>query len=161
MAILIKTINKHILIEFDKGKFDEWCIYLTKNGNRRYAPLDTEYFGRLKELAEIYSTQKIFSDFLMFYHATDNQLNDDILKLIDILSAQYDEYAEEINVWFTIIYAGMVAEENKANAILKKRVKRLGMYQVLIQNYEPEYAANFSKGKNWRELDLVMKDLGI
>jgi len=122
MAILIKTIDKHILIEFDKGKFDEWCIYLTKNQSRRYVPLDTEYFGRLKEFAEVYSTHKIFSVFLMFYHATDNQLNDDIFKLIDILSAQYDEYEAEIKVWFTIIYAGMIAGENKANAILKKEL---------------------------------------
>jgi len=58
----------------------------------------------------------------MFYQATDNQLNDDILKLIDILSAQYDEYEAEIKVWFTIIYAGMIDGENKANAILKKEL---------------------------------------
>jgi len=30
------------------------------------------------------------------------------------------EDEQEINIWFTVIYAGMIAEENKVNAILKK-----------------------------------------
>jgi hypothetical protein len=30
MPTLIKNIaNKHLIV-FDKGKFDEWCIYLTR-----------------------------------------------------------------------------------------------------------------------------------
>lgn len=55
----------------------------------------------------------------------------------------------------------MIAEENKLNAILKKRIKRLGMYQVLVQNYPPSVAANYSKGKKWRELDALMVHYGF
>lgn len=161
MATCIKTINNHIIIEFDKGNFDEWCIYLTKNGNKRYPPLDTEYFGRLQELGKLHSPQKIYNDFIKFYSLTDKTINPDILKQIDILAEIYAEDTEEINIWFTVVYAGMIAEENKAHTVLKKRIKRLGMHQVLIENLTPEYAANFSKGKKWKELDEIMKGKGI
>jgi hypothetical protein len=66
-----------------------------------------------------------------------------------------------IDIWFTVIYAGMVAEENKKNAKLKKRIKRLGMFQVLIEKKSAEYAANFSKGKKWKELDTIMLSAGF
>ena len=69
--------------------------------------------------------------------------------------------AEEIDIWFTVIYGGMVAEENKEFAVLKKRIKRLGMHQILIERKDAEYAANFSKGKKWKELDELMKKRGF
>jgi hypothetical protein len=55
----------------------------------------------------------------------------------------------------------MIAEENKENAILGKRIKRLGMHQVLIENMKPEEAAVFSKGKKWKELHRLMKKRGF
>jgi bifunctional pyridoxal-dependent enzyme with beta-cystathionase and maltose regulon repressor activities len=61
----------------------------------------------------------------------------------------------------TVIYAGMIAEENKKNAILKKRIKRLGIHQVLILNMPAREAAKFSYGRNWRELDAIMSTFGF
>jgi len=55
----------------------------------------------------------------------------------------------------------MIAEENKASAVLKKRIKRLGMYQVLIQNMDPNVAANYSKGKKFAELSPLMQSYGF
>ena len=84
-----------------------------------------------------------------------------MLNLITRLSDDYGTAAEEMDIWFSIIYAGMIAEENKANAILKKRIKRLGMHQVLIEGLDPNLAANFSKGKKWKELDALMRERGF
>ena len=66
-----------------------------------------------------------------------------------------------MEIWLNVLYAGMIAEENKKNAILKKRIKRLGMYQVLIEQMPPEQAAVFSKGKKWKELDQLMATKGF
>lgn len=55
----------------------------------------------------------------------------------------------------------MIAEENKDYAILKKRIKRLGMHQILIEKISPEKASNFSRGRNWRELDKICKEYGF
>ena len=62
---------------------------------------------------------------------------------------------------FTVVYAGMIAERNKRYAILKERIKRLGMYQILMLSYKAEEAANFSKGKKAKELDLICKEYGF
>jgi hypothetical protein len=82
--------------------------------------------------------------------------------LIDSISLTY-KISDRLLIekWFTVIYAGMVAEENKKFAVLKKRIKRLGMYQMLVENQDPKIAANFSKGKKWPELDLIMKSKGF
>lgn len=161
MPILIKNVRNRNIIEFDNGTFDGWCVYLKRPGIPRYAPRDNEYFGQLKRLGSIYGSQKIYNDFTRYYTLTTKNIDVAVLNLITTISNDYNKDAEEIDIWFTVIYAGMIAEENKANAILKKRIKRLGMHQVLVESLDVNYAANFSKGKKWYELDVIMKQKGF
>ena len=132
MAILIKIINNQIRVEFDTGSFDNWCVYLTKPGMTRYAPTDIEYFSWLKQQALVFGAAKIYNDFISFYECTGKEIDLIILDKITTLSNDYGSVSEEVDTWLTLIYAGMIAEENKANAILKKRLKRLGMHQLLL-----------------------------
>lgn len=148
-------------IEFDSGKFDDWCVYITKPGSKRFAPTDVQYFSRLKIIADKFGSQKIYDDFVVIYNRTSGEIETGVFELIKVLCKFYDGYSLEMEVWFNVLYAGMIAEENKANAILKKRIKRLGMFQVLIENLEPEIAATFSKDKKWKELDTLMKSRGF
>lgn len=71
---------------------------------------------------------------------------------IEECSANYGNDALEINILFTILYAGMVAEENKVNTKLGKRIKRLGMYQISLEDMSAQQAANYSRGMSWREI---------
>ena len=158
---LIQTFSDDSQLFFDKGSFDDWCVYFKNTDKTVYAPTDIEYFTRLVELAEKYGPKKLYSHFLQFYRITTNQIDSRILHLINELARLYSEDRLEIEILFTILYAGMVAEENKANARLKKRIKRLGLHQVLIENMDPEMAANFSKGKKWQELDEICKLKGF
>lgn len=103
----------------------------------------------------------MYDDFVKIYTPTTSVTNSNALNLITEISDTYENDVVEMDVWLTVIYGGMIAEENKANAVLKKRIKRLGMYQVLIQGMEPSIAAHFSKGKKWRELDALMKENGF
>lgn len=161
MGTLIKNIRSRNIIEYDKGLFDNWCVYVKKFAQARYAPRDVEYFSRLKQIGQVHGHHKIYNDFVSYYTHTTDQINLNILNYITQISATYGTDEEEMDVWFTVIYAGMVAEENKAGAILKKRIKRLGMHQVLTEGHTPEFAAYFSKGKKWRELDAIMKLRGF
>ena len=161
MAQLIKMVRGNNKVEFDKGLFDDWCVYLTRYGTARYAPKDTEYFEALKRLGNQHGHAHIYNSFVRFYQPTSKYISNQILDLITVISDGFDADATEVDIWFTIIYAGMVAEENKANAILKKRIKRLGMHQLLLEDKTPETAANFSKGKKWKDLDLIMKQKGF
>ena len=161
MSKLIKIINTQIRIEFDTGSFDNWCVYLTKPGKVRYAPTDIEYFNWLKKQAQVFGAAKIYNDFISFYELTGKEIDPGLLDVITKLSRDYDSVSEEADIWFTVIYAGMIAEENKVNTILRKRIKRLGMHQLLLEDYKAEEAANFSRNKKWRELDMLMKQKGF
>ncbi|MEN9215445.1 MAG: hypothetical protein Q6J44_07795 [Gloeomargarita sp. DG02_4_bins_56] len=138
-------------LEYDHGKFDAWCIYLVDSGGRR-APRDSEYFARLHQLGTLYGHNRLYNDFIQIYEVTDGVLNPLVLRSIALLAATYGAHALEMQKLLTILYAGMVAEENKDKAILKKRIKRLGIHQVLMENLSPEVAAHFSRGKRWQEL---------
>jgi hypothetical protein len=161
MATLIKTISDGSVIEFAEGSFDNWCVYLTRKGDTRFAPRDVQYFTELQSFAKKYTSRKIYDDFVKIYEITDSKINKEVLDKITDISNDYGKDKVIIDIWFTVIYAGMIAEENKKFAILKKRIKRLGMHQILIENQAPSFAANFSKGKKWRELDAIMKEYGF
>jgi hypothetical protein len=161
MPTLIKNVRNRNTVEFDAGSFDAWCVYLTRPGQVRYAPRDNEYFSKLKILGQLHGHKKIYDDFVKYYIPTTKNIDINVLTLITTITDGYSNDAEELDIWFTVIYAGMVAEENKSFAILKKRIKRLGMHQVLIEGLDANYAANFSKGKKWRELDGLMKQKGF
>ena len=161
MPTLIKIINNNIRIEFDFGSFDNWCVFVSRPAQLRFAPTDIEYFSWLKKQAARFGSAKIYNDFISIYESTTKDIEPAILNTISIISKDYEPDAEEMDLWFTVIYAGMIAEENKAKAILKKRIKRLGMHQLLLENYSAEEAASFSRNKKWQELDALMKQKGF
>ena len=159
-----RKINSFInggFIEFDNGCFDRWCVFIQKPNAKRFAPSDVEYFKRLKEIGEKTGPHKIYDDFVVIYNRTDKNIDSKVFSLILALSRFYNEDADEMEQWFNVLYAGMIAEENKDGAILKKRIKRLGIHQVLMDGISPQEAAVFSKGKKWRELDEIMKEKGF
>lgn len=161
MSRRINNFSNGGFIEFDSGCFDGWCVFVTKPGTRRFAPTDVQYFTRIKEISEKFGPQKIYDDFVVIYNRTTKNIDPKVFVLILTLSRFYDDNSTEIELWFNVLYAGMIAEENKENAILKKRIKRLGVHQVLIDGISPEKAAVFSKGKKWKELDEIMRSKGF
>ena len=157
----LNTFSNGGYIEFDTGNFDNWCVYVKSPGKERFAPADERYFRRLRKLGQKHGNQKIYDDFLRIYEKTTAKLEIHVFKLIFELSQFYNEDQLEMEIWFNVLYASMIAEENKQNTRLGKRIKRLGMHQVLIDNLEPEVAANFSKRIGWQHLDRLMKAKGF
>ena len=161
MGRLIKKIYDGSIVEFDTGSFDDWCVYLTVPGENRFAPTDVEYFKALVEFGGIHGHQKIYDDFVIVYDQTTSRIEDKVTSLITEIAKGYGEERIWMDRWLTVIYSGMVAEENKENTKLGKRIKRLGVHQCLIEKLEVIIAANFSKGRKWRELDVIMKERGF
>lgn len=161
MTTLVKHLDNKSQVVFDKGKFDHWCVYIT-NEKRKEAPADIDYFSQLKLLSYRYPQGKIYNDFLKIYTLTSRHIESKVIQLIDQICLSYKwNDASIIEQWLTVLYAAMIAEENKEKAILKKRIKRLGLYQLFFQDFSASEAANYSKGKSWRELDKTMKALGF
>lgn len=152
MAIT-RTFSDGSFLEFDTGNFDAWCVYLTRPNQERFAPRDEIYFYDLLQFGNKHGARNIYDDFISIYDKAQLDLEQAVFDHIHSISQKYREDALEIEIIYAILYMGMIAENNKKNTILKKRVKRLGVHQVLIDGYTPKTAANYSKGKKWRDLD--------
>ena len=162
MSRLVKNLRNNRCVIFDAGRFDDWCVYVVENGGYKTPPLDMVYFEDLSLLSKKYPKNKVYDDFVSIYDRTTSKIEQATIDLIDNIVESYNQEDQDIiEQWFTVLYAGMIAEENKEHAILKKRVKRLGMYQVLILNNPAVEAAKFSYNKNWRDLDTIMKRYGF
>lgn len=149
---LIRNFKNGSKLIFDKGRFDDWCVFWIKKDGTKVAPKDDRYFNFLLEMSKRFGNEKVYNDFVTIYEQTTTELNPKVLKLIIELSKTYIGYELKTEIVLTILYATMIAEENKLFAKLKKRIKRLGVHQVLIENMKPEEAAKCSYGKKWTEL---------
>lgn len=159
---LVKNLRYKRKVVFDSGNFDNWCVFVVEADRSKKAPYDVEYFTELKNWSTRYGSDKVYQDFLKIYHLTTKEVSWTVLKLIDEIAATYDEEDRALaEQWWTVIYAGMIAEENKENAILKKRIKHLGVHQILMLDFAPEQAAGYSTGKKWKMLDDEMRVLGV
>jgi hypothetical protein len=139
-------------IYFSKGKFDNWCVYLKKNGTAQ-APHDKTYFQALKELSDKYGADVIYNKFVEIYDRTSNKCYANVVQYIEDLSADLDKEDRE-SFWDTLttIYFAMVAEENKKFTKLGKRIKRLGVHQILQEDLDISKAAHYSMGMKWRQI---------
>ncbi len=110
-----------------------------------------------------YTNKKVYEDFVKIYNLVTNRVEKKVTDLIiDLAKKDYGEdISKDVAINFTVVYAGMIAERNKRYAVLKERIKRLGMYQILVLNYSSGDAANFSKGKKAKDLDVICKEYGF
>lgn len=146
MPTLIKAFSDNSILEYDEGSFDSWCVYCKPLNLPRYAPKDVDYFSVLARMGLKHGCENVYNDFTAIFERTTKTLDPSLLNDITQSSIRYAHDDLVMNKLFSILYAGMVAEENKANTKLGKKVKRLGVHQVLIDRMKPEDAAAFSKG---------------
>ena len=159
--MIIKVFSDKSKLEYDKGSFDDWCVYYTNAAGVRKPPKDTDYFEFLLNLTNKYSVEKVYSDYVQVYNWTGKQPSQDVLNRISTLSASYGDNALAVDVVFTILYMAMIAEERKAYTKLGKRIKRLGIHALLIENVPVNSAANFMRGMGWREIDNLCRQRGF
>jgi hypothetical protein len=158
---LITRLADGAVLEFGPGNFDDWCVFLTRPGQAAVAPSDRDYFAELRALAARHGNYRVYEDFIQVFDRTGAVVEEAVLRLVSTLAAGYRRDATEAERLLAILYSGMVAEENKAGAKLKKRIKRLGVHQVLLEGLPSEVAADFSRGRPWQELDAECRQRGF
>ena len=161
MGRRIKTFSDGSCLEYDRGGFDDWCVYFGERGGGRRALTDVEYFGQLKELAGRHGAQRIYGDYLWVYDRTGKTAERPVLEGISQLAAAYGEDAREADIVLSVLYLTMIAEENKKNTRLGKRIKRLGVHSILFEGRGIEDAANFTRGMGWRDIDALCRERGF
>ena len=55
----------------------------------------------------------------------------------------------------------MISEEKVTYTKLGKRIKRLGVHLLLLENASVSYAANIMRGKKWYDIDADCKERGF
>lgn len=151
-------------ISFGRGKFDDWCIYFYQpNSPEPKFPLDETYFESLAKLGEEFNRVNLYLDFVQLYDRVTEDPTPQItvVHLLHEIACRYEPYQAKVENIFGILYAGMVAEEQKDKKILGKRIKRLGVHQVLVELVDSKIAANYSRGKKWSDLDIECKQRGF
>ena len=136
-------------LSFTRGKFDDWCVHVSGHHLPQY-PKDEWYFMKLKD----YKTklnEAVYEDFKSLYSSTTKEVDANVFETIKEISGKYPN-PDEAEAVFSVLYMTMLAEENKQGAILRKRIKRLGVHQVLVEGMSPKIAANYSRGKTSLEL---------
>lgn len=161
MEEIIKRFNNGSFLKYGIGSFDEWCVYFVTAENISKPPKDKEYFTFLKSMARNFDKNKIYSDFVLIYDQTKDFVDEKVLELITNISSFYYDNSLEVDIVFSILYLAMIAEEKKKFTKLGKRIKRLGIYTLLIEDKDVEYSANFMKGKKWQEIDCLCKLRGF
>lgn len=150
--------NGKTCIYFDKGNFDNYCVYVNCPGHFKYAPKDYDYFKWILGLSKRYGVTQVWNDFWNIYERTADTIDYDIKQIVYNIDMHYNE---DTVLWWLIFYMTMVAECKKEKAILKKRIKALGVYNILIDEYTIEHTITYMKGKHWKFLDELMKERGI
>lgn len=157
---IIKRFDNDTALGFDEGKFDSWCVYFIDTNGRKTPPQDTDYFAQIREYGKEYGIEKVYGDFVSIYERTYNTIDRETLIFITELATTYNNNYEA-DVLFTTLYMAMVAEENKKYTKLGKRIKRLGIYKVLIENSPIIEAANIMRGMKWYDIDILCKERGF
>ena len=157
----IKTFQDGSFVEFKHGEFDDWCVFYTNSSSVRKAPKDKEYFTALQKLADEFTIDKVYGDFVKVFDWTGKKVDDTVLANITKLADSYGKSALSADVIFTVLYMAMIAEENKKYSKVGKRIKRLGVHTLLVENLPVDKAADFMRGMNWREIDRLCKERGF
>lgn len=161
MGRLIKRFSDGSYLEYDRGSFDDWCVYMIEPDGSRRPPLDRDYFSDIKELSVKYGRDALYEAYVFVYENTSKEVNDSGLASAEEASTRFDDEKLKVHKIFTILYMAMIAEENKKFTKLGKRIKRLGIYKLLYENATVYEAANFMRGMGWREIDALCTERGF
>lgn len=152
MTVIYHHYENGAEIGFTRGKFDDWCVHYFDGEKVKYM-LDKEYFKTMQDISKVYPS--VWDDFCIVYNLTEKTPDEKVFEIINILSQKYGKYQKQFEREMGVIYMGMIAEENKENAILGKKVKYIGMYQTLKLKWDVEKSANFSKGVKYSSLSVL------
>ena len=139
----METVNKlreyedGSYLAFDTGNFDDYRVTFYHNGSQ-HSPKDTWFFDKLVAIK-----RKPHTVWLVV-----QQIAKQINKTTEFQNIVFPDRIEsqEAKKVFDFMAAAMIAEERKKGTVLGKRVKLLGIYQILFV-YKNALVASWSKDK--------------
>ena len=161
MGRRVKEFADGSFLEYDRGKIDNWCVYMTNPVGVRKPPLDRDYFSEFKALADKYGTDRVYRDFVTIYDVTKKDIDAAVLEAITRIAAGYGTDALFVDKLFTTFYMAMPAEENYPYTRLGRKIKRLAAYEILYAQRDVDDAVVFMKKMGWREIAALCQERGF
>ena len=142
---IAKTFSDGTAVGWDRGKIDDWCVYIINVDGTQYSPLDIDYFTELLYYGEQFGRKRVYDDFVKLYDAVVSKKPEEChIEVIDKVVSTYPEDVQlPINKLFTILWMAMISEWNymingRTPTKLQHRIKRLGVHTMLIEGKSPE-----------------------
>jgi len=161
MGQIIRSFKDGAFLEYDRGSFDDWCIYLTEPSGSRKPPRDVDYFSQIQVLAAKFGAQTVYDDYVNVYDITGKIVDGSVFETITNISSKYGTDSLVVEKILSILYMAMIAEEQKKNTRLGKRIKRLGINKLLFEGASVREAANFMRGMGWRDIARLCEERGF
>lgn len=124
--------------------------------------MDKDYFTSLECLKNEYGRDLVYSSFSTIYTGVcgdwTRKDRERCYLLCEKTSKDYNK--PTLLLWITL-YMTMLAEEKKENTILGKKIKRLGVYNLLYDEYPVDYIVKYMRNMRWYKLKELMIERGI
>ena len=104
MGRLIKRFSDGSYLEYDRGSFDDWCVYMVEPNGSRRAPLDRDYFSDIKELSNRYGRDALYQAYVFVYENTGKEVCDSGLEAAEKASESFVEEQLWLHKILTILY---------------------------------------------------------
>ena len=127
----VKKFPDGATIVFDRVNSNNFCIYCVSE-KEKCVLKDSDYLEALGEMSKAHDPMKIYNDLLELCEATTKDISPELAAWITIISKEYGEDCEVIDMLFTMAYASMIAEENKFGSKLGKGAKLVEIQKVLV-----------------------------
>lgn len=154
-----KTFLDGTSLGWDRGGIDDWCVYMIAADGTCFAPKDIDYFTELLSFADKYGHKRVYDDFVKIYDViVSKNPKESHIEIVDEIVKTYPEEDQlALNKLFTILWMAMVSEWNYKNTKLQHRIKRLGIYKMLMEDWSPHHSATFMISMGWREINEMCK----
>jgi hypothetical protein len=129
---------------YEAGQFDKWRVTFYYADGRRTSPTDVDFFRYFLSLQDNKAVWQVIREI-------GNQI-DRTTEFGDV-EIHTLRGTEEEEKWFSAYAAALISEERKAKTRLGKKIKLVGACQALCENMDVQEAANWSKGREWRQVD--------
>ena len=112
MERLVKTFSNNSYLKYDRGGFDNWCVYLVnayikgaeiiKRPGIIEPPKDGDYFTALQLLSQKYTPSRIYDTFIQVYNLVTKEVRETDINFITKLASEYPEDSLSMDIILTI-----------------------------------------------------------
>lgn len=167
---ILRKYNDGTYFTYSHGNFDDYHLMFHTADGRPHDLLDKDYLKRIKTIANVYGTEKVYSNFMIIVKCIEKistlnpqnvqPIKQDLEKIANF-SKDFGESRLSINKLYDCFYFAMISEWHWHNSKLHHRLKHLAVYQVLFLALPPDEAANWAKHKPYFKIDEEMQKYGI